>query len=97
MVRELDEQDGIGHRNADHQQHPHQRLDVKGRARKPQYANHPHETERSGDDEALRSARARFEEWCSGNGYRVQGRALAGVAGTDGNQEYFYQLMPQPQ
>ena len=46
------------------------------------------------DAEAVAEARARFEEWCAANGYRVAGQAPAGVAGSDGNQEHFYRLVP---
>lgn len=46
------------------------------------------------DRDAITAARARFEDWCQDNGYRVEGHALAGVAGADGNQEHFYLLVP---
>jgi 23S rRNA (cytidine1920-2'-O)/16S rRNA (cytidine1409-2'-O)-methyltransferase len=46
------------------------------------------------DEAAVAAARAAFEEWCAGNGYRVAGDAPAGIAGTDGNQEFFYLLEP---
>ena len=46
------------------------------------------------DAEAVAEARARFEQWCAANGYRVAGQAPAGVAGSDGNQEHFYRLVP---
>jgi 23S rRNA (cytidine1920-2'-O)/16S rRNA (cytidine1409-2'-O)-methyltransferase len=48
------------------------------------------------DQEAVADARERFEKWCAANGYRVTGELPAGVAGTDGNQEYFYRLAPAP-
>lgn len=46
------------------------------------------------DREAITAARARFEDWCHGNGYQVTGHALAGIPGTEGNQEHFYRLVP---
>jgi 23S rRNA (cytidine1920-2'-O)/16S rRNA (cytidine1409-2'-O)-methyltransferase len=46
------------------------------------------------DEQAVAEARSRFEAWCSENGYQVAGQAPAGVAGTDGNQEFFYKLVP---
>jgi predicted rRNA methylase YqxC with S4 and FtsJ domains len=45
------------------------------------------------DDQAVAEARSRFEAWCAENGYQVAGQAPAGVAGTDGNQEFFYKLV----
>jgi len=47
------------------------------------------------DAEAVAAARASFEEWCAANGYGVAGQAPAGVAGADGNQEFFYLLEPK--
>jgi 23S rRNA (cytidine1920-2'-O)/16S rRNA (cytidine1409-2'-O)-methyltransferase len=46
------------------------------------------------DRDAITAARARFEDWCHDNGYQVTGHALAGIPGTDGNQEHFYRLVP---
>ena len=48
-------------------------------------------------DEALvQRALAGFESWCEGHGYRVGGQIEAGVRGADGNQEYFFHLLPSP-
>jgi 23S rRNA (cytidine1920-2'-O)/16S rRNA (cytidine1409-2'-O)-methyltransferase len=64
---------------------------------KPQFQVGRREVGRGGivrDRDAITAARARFEDWCHDHGYDVVGHALAGVPGTDGNQEHFYRLLP---
>jgi 23S rRNA (cytidine1920-2'-O)/16S rRNA (cytidine1409-2'-O)-methyltransferase len=64
---------------------------------KPQFEVDREQVGRGGivrDRDAVTAARARFEDWCQDHGYQVTGHALAGVAGTDGNQEHFYRLEP---
>jgi 23S rRNA (cytidine1920-2'-O)/16S rRNA (cytidine1409-2'-O)-methyltransferase len=46
------------------------------------------------DEVAVRSAMARFHEWCASNGYPVIDDAPSEVAGAEGNQEYFFHLRP---
>lgn len=41
---------------------------------------------------AVQSALARFREWCVSNGYAVIADAPSEVAGSEGNQEYFFHL-----
>jgi len=65
---------------------------------KPQFQVGREEVGKGGivrDAEAVAGARARFEAWCAANGYQVTGQAPAGVAGSDGNQEFFYRLEPR--
>jgi 23S rRNA (cytidine1920-2'-O)/16S rRNA (cytidine1409-2'-O)-methyltransferase len=64
---------------------------------KPQFQVGRDEVGRGGivrDRDAITAARARFEDWCHQNGYEVSGHALAGIPGSDGNQEHFYRLAP---
>jgi 23S rRNA (cytidine1920-2'-O)/16S rRNA (cytidine1409-2'-O)-methyltransferase len=46
------------------------------------------------NEAAVRSALARFHEWCASNGYAVIDDAPSEVAGAEGNQEYFLHLRP---
>jgi 23S rRNA (cytidine1920-2'-O)/16S rRNA (cytidine1409-2'-O)-methyltransferase len=64
---------------------------------KPQFEVGRDEVGRGGivrDREAITTAQARFEDWCHQHGYEVSGHALAGIPGSDGNQEHFYRLAP---
>ncbi|HET7338377.1 MAG TPA: TlyA family RNA methyltransferase [Candidatus Dormibacteraeota bacterium] len=44
------------------------------------------------NEEAVRSALARFRDWCANNGYTVIDEARSELAGAEGNQEYFVHL-----
>lgn len=48
------------------------------------------------DEGAAAAALERFESWNEDRGYRVLGRAPAGVKGPEGNQEWFLRLEPKP-
>ena len=64
---------------------------------KPQFQVGREEVGKGGivrDEEAVAAARARFEGWCAGAGYRVAGVEPAGVPGAGGNRELFYRLLP---
>ncbi len=47
------------------------------------------------DPVVIEAALQRFRTWCDGNGYRVAGEAASELAGAQGNQEFFFHLMPQ--
>jgi 23S rRNA (cytidine1920-2'-O)/16S rRNA (cytidine1409-2'-O)-methyltransferase len=47
------------------------------------------------DTEAVARAMARFREWCAGEGYEVKAEAPSEVAGTEGNREIFFHLVPR--
>ncbi|TMD06475.1 MAG: TlyA family RNA methyltransferase [Chloroflexi bacterium] len=64
---------------------------------KPQFQVSRDRVEKGGlvrDAEAVEAALGSFIQWCESNGYRVRGRAPAGVAGRAGNQEHFVHLEP---
>jgi predicted rRNA methylase YqxC with S4 and FtsJ domains len=42
----------------------------------------------------IEAALLRFRTWCEGNGYEVAGQAASELAGAEGNQEFFFYLMP---
>jgi 23S rRNA (cytidine1920-2'-O)/16S rRNA (cytidine1409-2'-O)-methyltransferase len=46
------------------------------------------------DQDAIDAALDAFRSWCLANGYAVQAVAASEVAGTDGNQEIFLDLVP---
>jgi predicted rRNA methylase YqxC with S4 and FtsJ domains len=43
----------------------------------------------------VEAALQRFRTWCEGNGYEVAGEAASELAGAEGNQEFFFYLMPK--
>lgn len=46
------------------------------------------------DKPAVESALARFREWCKTNGYAVRAEAPSAITGAEGNQEFFFHLVP---
>jgi 23S rRNA (cytidine1920-2'-O)/16S rRNA (cytidine1409-2'-O)-methyltransferase len=46
------------------------------------------------DQRAIDAALEAFSAWCSVNGYAVKAQAPSELAGMDGNQEIFVQLVP---
>jgi 23S rRNA (cytidine1920-2'-O)/16S rRNA (cytidine1409-2'-O)-methyltransferase len=62
---------------------------------KPQFEVGRHEVGKGGvvrDQEAVRSALARFRAWCGEHGYTVLGETPAALRGPAGNQEYLIHL-----
>ncbi len=47
------------------------------------------------DRDAVEAALLRFDAWCPANGYRVAGRVESAIRGAEGNQEFFYHLLPE--
>jgi 23S rRNA (cytidine1920-2'-O)/16S rRNA (cytidine1409-2'-O)-methyltransferase len=47
------------------------------------------------DKVLVATALRKFYEWCSRNGYEVEGEAASAVTGAQGNQEVFVRLMPK--
>jgi 23S rRNA (cytidine1920-2'-O)/16S rRNA (cytidine1409-2'-O)-methyltransferase len=47
------------------------------------------------DTAVVESALKSFGEWCSRNGYEVEGEVASEVTGAQGNQEYFLRLTPK--
>jgi 23S rRNA (cytidine1920-2'-O)/16S rRNA (cytidine1409-2'-O)-methyltransferase len=48
------------------------------------------------DPAVVESAMRKFRDWCEGNGFMVAGQARSELTGADGNQEFFFHLLPQP-
>src|SRR6202521_1991639 len=46
------------------------------------------------DPQAIETALATFRDWCTSNGYVVQGEAQSELAGAEGNREIFIHLVP---
>jgi 23S rRNA (cytidine1920-2'-O)/16S rRNA (cytidine1409-2'-O)-methyltransferase len=65
---------------------------------KPQFEVGRSEVGRGGvvrDRAAVEASLARFQAWCSANGYRVAGRVESAIRGAEGNQELFFHILPE--
>ena len=47
------------------------------------------------DPLVVEAALQKFRTWCSGSGYEVAGEAASEITGAEGNQEFFFHLMPK--
>ncbi len=47
------------------------------------------------DLDVIESALRKFRDWCEGDGFAVAGQVRSELTGADGNQEFFFHLVPQ--